>query len=621
MIEDNSANSNIFCGSNIYYQERSSIDNINEIINSNIEPINNNYNDSHYFCTNCYKFPFIKFKKDRKHIRVTCSCFINKKILIKEFLKKNNIASSLSIFLSKANLNINNENELRCKEHNKEFKGFSKFFLNNYCEDCNYYKSKKSDTDIIRFEDIKIEEKKIDKLINIINDNYDTSESIIKYEIINDSTIEKLEEEEEKKFKKLIDIIINDYKNYPNYIHFFNIKNLLYFFDIEDNPLEKKEDIIIDNIIEENEPIIIEYINNISNKTKLFSKIFVKNKKKKFKIEIEGKRLELIEYYKFKAKEKIVRVKLFINKNVSEINMYKMFSNCTNLVYVNGISKLNNISNIKKLFYNCISLSSIPDFNDWKIQKFNAYLMFHNCISFIFLPYEKNLKINKYDEGFLGILINKYLKYNKDIIISNIIEDNEGYIDLFKNRFKIKNKENKITILDGKDDEREFISCFNYDKKGEENEFIILYKNENNYGNGIKIKLRIINKMKDMNDIIKRKELKKWNINNVKNLGRLFYGCKSLSSLPDDISKWNIKNVTSINHLFYGCESIKFLPNISNWNTKNVTNMESVFNNCKSLLSLPDISKWDTNNANNMKALFFGCKSLSSLPDINMEYK
>ena len=129
-------------------------------------------------------------------------------------------------------------------------------------------------------------------------------------------------------------------------------------------------------MIELSEPIIIEYINNISNKNKLFSKIFVKNNKKKFKIEIEGKRIDLIEEYKFKTKEKIVRVKLYKNKNVSEINMYKMFSNCTNLIYVNGISKLKKIININKIFYNCISLSSIPDFKEWEIEKYNGYLCF-----------------------------------------------------------------------------------------------------------------------------------------------------------------------------------------------------------------------------------------------------
>ena len=506
---DNSITSSKFYGSILNNLGQSTTEKRNKLFNTDEESINNNYNDSHYFCTKCLMFPLIKFNKDRKNIRLTCSCFNNKKILIEEVFKIFSIECSLSIFLSKSISNINIENELICKEHNKKFKGFSKYFLSNYCEDCDNYKNEKFDNDIIKFNDIKIEEKKIDELIKIVKENNDAPPSIIKDEQISGNTFGNLEEqeEEEKRFKKLTNIIINDYKNYPNFLHFFNIKNLLYFFNIEDKPIEKEEDIIIDNLVEKNEPITIEYINNISNKTKLFSKFFVKNNKNKFKIEIEGKRLDLIEYYKFKTKEKKVRVKLFINKNISEINMYKMFSNCTNLIYVNGISKFNNISNINKLFYNCTSLSYIPDFNNWKIQKYYAFLMFYNCISYIFLPYEKNLKINKYDEGCLGMLINKYLKYNKEIIINNINEDTKGYINLFKNRIKFEDKRKEIIILDGKDDERELIAIYKCEEKGDGDELIIFYKNENINGNEIRIKLKIINKIKDMKEIIERKEL------------------------------------------------------------------------------------------------------------------
>ena len=165
-----------------------------------------------------------------------------------------------------------------------------------------------------------------------------------------------------------------------------------------------------------------------------------------------------------------------------------MFANCINLVYVNGISKLKKIVNINKIFYNCISLSSIPDFNDWKIQKYNGYLMFYNCISFLFFQNKRKFNINKYDEGFLGILISKYMKYNKEIIISNINEDNEGYINLFENRIKVEDKKKEIIILDGKDDERELIACFKYEENRDKDELIILFNNENNDGNEIKKK-------------------------------------------------------------------------------------------------------------------------------------
>ena len=298
-----------------------------EIFNTNID-----FNFNHYFCNDCNKFPFIKFCKDRKNVRLTCSCFNNKKISIEELFNKIYNKNSRAEFLFESTLNTGND--FKCEKHKKIFKGFSKYFLNNYCEDCYFYIYEKYYNDIIKFDEIRIEDSKIEEIIKKINDNKDLFEEIseeasnnFKLIEIKENTLKSLLEEEYKRFTILINIIINDYKKYPNFIHFFNIKNLLYFFNIEDESNEKEENIMNDNLIENNEPIIIEYINNISNKTKLFSKIFVKNNKNKCRIEIEGKRLELIEYYEFKTKERKVRVKLFIKKNILEINIYKMFAN------------------------------------------------------------------------------------------------------------------------------------------------------------------------------------------------------------------------------------------------------------------------------------------------------
>ena len=118
------------------------------IFNTNTESINNNYNFSHYFCIRCNKFPFVKFCKDRKNIRLTCSCFNNKKISIEKFFKIFSIKDNSSIFLS-SNLNINIEDKLICREHMIKFKGFSKFYLNNFCEKCFEYKNEIYDNDII----------------------------------------------------------------------------------------------------------------------------------------------------------------------------------------------------------------------------------------------------------------------------------------------------------------------------------------------------------------------------------------------------------------------------------------------------------------------------------------
>ena len=268
--------------------------------------------------------------------------------------------------------------------------------------------------------------------------------------------------------------------------------------------------------------------------------------------------MELNKEYEFKTKEEMIFVKLFINKEVQEIDINNMFSNCSNLISIDGISKLKKIKiiSLNKMFYNCISLSSIPDFKDWEIKKYNPYLMFYNCISLSFFPYKNELDINEYDDLFLGLIITKYLKINNEITINNIIED-RGCVNLFGNECKINNKNREIMIIDGKD-ERELIACYKDEIKvnRDKNEIIIFYNNEDNNGKKIKIKLKLINKMKDIDIIIKNKELdlSKWNTINVTNMSNLFSSC-TLSSLPD-ISKWNTINVKDMSNLFSSSKSI-----------------------------------------------------------------
>ncbi len=182
--------------------------------------------------------------------------------------------------------------------------------------------------------------------------------------------------------------------------------------------------------------------------------------------------------------------------------MSEMFANCDNLIYINGISKLKKtkIINQYKMFYNCTSLLSIPDFNDWKISTdIDNYLMFYNCISLAFFPYKKEFNFKKYDNAFLGIIITKYLKCNNEITIKNII-DNNGNINLIGKEINM-GKNDEITIIDGIDD-IELIACYKEEKKTIENQYKlkVFYNNDQNdkKGKEKEIKLRIINKMKDI---------------------------------------------------------------------------------------------------------------------------
>ena len=99
------------------------------------------------------------------------------------------IENSFLSLNSEINKNNNNfENEFLYKGHKKRFKYFSKFYLNNYCEDCKF-----NVNDFIKFEDIKIEDEKINQLLKIINNKIKSSEektnTIQSYKIldINDS--------------------------------------------------------------------------------------------------------------------------------------------------------------------------------------------------------------------------------------------------------------------------------------------------------------------------------------------------------------------------------------------------------------------------------------------------
>ena len=42
-------------------------------------------------------------------------------------------------------------------------------------------------------------------------------------------------------------------------------------------------------------------------------------------------------------------------------------------------------------------------------------------------------------------------------------------------------------------------------------------------------------------------------------MSAMFFGCKSLSSLPD-ISKWNTSNVTDMSFMFYECKKSLIIP-------------------------------------------------------------
>ena len=271
-------------------EQNNSTKNVNQPpFNIEIPPKTESNFPLHYLCPKCLKFPLINFCKDKKYIKLTCLCYNNKKVLIKDYLDNISINSNSisTTFLSSTNINLDDNKEIICKKHNKKYEYFCSDCLCHYCnkEECIPYHY------LIDLEEIRFEDEKINELKNKVNlDNINNEEIPNEIESSNnimlDSKFDLLIEEEEKSFSKLINIIINDYYNFPNILHFFNIENLFHFYNIKDNikdepKINEKKSIIFDYGISflkylekamfkiQKDEIIIEYKNNISCKTKL----------------------------------------------------------------------------------------------------------------------------------------------------------------------------------------------------------------------------------------------------------------------------------------------------------------------------------------------------------------
>ena len=121
------------------------------------------------------------------------------------------------------------------------------------------------------------------------------------------------------------------------------------------------------------------------------------------------------------------------------------------------------------------------------------------------------------------------------------------------------------------------------------------------------------------------------NTSNNTSMRMMFYECSSLTSVP----QLNTAKVTDMYRTFYGCSSLATIPLL---NTSKTTDMNAMFSNCSSLATIPlldtsnatDMSQMfqyctnlptipllDTSNATDMSLMFYGCSSLTSVPQLN----
>jgi surface protein len=94
-----------------------------------------------------------------------------------------------------------------------------------------------------------------------------------------------------------------------------------------------------------------------------------------------------------------------------------------------------------------------------------------------------------------------------------------------------------------------------------------------------------------------------WNVANIRNLGNTFRG----TAFNSDISSWNTASVTVFGNLFQGNSA--FNQNINSWNTANVTNMLGMFNGASAFNQ--NIGSWNTANVTIMQGVFNGASAFN----------
>ncbi len=99
--------------------------------------------------------------------------------------------------------------------------------------------------------------------------------------------------------------------------------------------------------------------------------------------------------------------------------------------------------------------------------------------------------------------------------------------------------------------------------------------------------------------------LENLNTKSVTNMGLVFYGCSSLTTL--DLSSFDTRSVTNMGGMFWNCTSLQRLD-LSSFNTQNVTDMSGMFQDCSMLRTI--YATYDWNRSGNTMNMFQGCTSI-----------
>ncbi len=279
--------------------------------------------------------------------------------------------------------------------------------------------------------------------------------------------------------------------------------------------------------------------------------------------------------YMFEYCEKLTSLDLSYFNTFKVNSMCAMFSECTGLTSLD-LSSFNTsqVTNMEYMFSNSTNLQTIYVSSGWSTDAvINSFGMFFNCTSLV---------------GGQGTTFSSSNPKDKTYAHIDGGTSNPGYLsEAYKEAYAVYTPSNTtltfyydgdmgsrvgdnyslhldggcIPDYDGEDD-----VVYNVTKVEFDPSFADARPAKTNYW------------FNEMYNLEKIYGLEYLNTSNVTNMGNMFSGCSSLTSL--DLSSFNTANVTYMGHMFFGCDNLETIYVGSGWSTNAVTHSDNMFKYC-----------------------------------------
>ena len=330
---------------------------------------------------------------------------------------------------------------------------------------------------------------------NIKNRNYEILNNInklISKDIMNDLNKIINQNDINQKFKEIIEINnkVNKGGNNDMFNNNVNINNMV-----------KKKKRISQNINKDYQITILYKINENDDKIKIFDDEFISNNEGKCTFMCEDNEYELEEYfdlYDLESRGNMLEIKLnHINKIT---DMSSMFFNCKSLTSLPDINKwdTSNVTNMSSVFFDCRSLTSLSDISKWNTSKVtDMSRMFGYCEKLTSLP-----DISRWNTSNVTDMREMFSNCSSLLSLPDIS----------------KWKTNNVVDMD--------------------------------------------NMFQDCRSLSSLPDISKWNTNKVTDMSYMFNDCEKLSGFPN-ISKWDVNNLKYKESMFDGCKATANIPSLS----------------------------------------------------------